>query len=219
MIRKRLQCVLFGRQGCGKGTQGQLLADRFDVPLVGAGDLLRAEIAEETPLGSVIVEYVDRGMLVPDELVEAIISKRLKELDLGHGFILDGHPRNINQAESLERLVKINLAIHIKISEREAVRRLLGRVHCPVCRAIYHTRDAAPAVSGHCAVCGHALRTRADDTEESVKRRLMIYEFMTHPMAAYFRSKGVLLEVQGEQSIPFLFEELTKKMAKLGFVS
>lgn len=220
MTRKHLKAVLFGPQGCGKGTQGQLLSDSFGVPIIGAGDLFRAEIEEGTALGKLMKDYVVHGVLAPDEVVNAVVNKRLKEaVKFDKGFILDGYPRNVEQAESLDRLVKINLAIQIKISDRESIRRLEGRRHCPYCRAIYHLKDVPPAIAGKCAQCGHALVRREDDKEAAIKTRLAAYHFMTEPLASYYRQRGVLLSVNGEQSIQFLFEELTRKMAKLGFVA
>ncbi|MSR85268.1 nucleoside monophosphate kinase [Candidatus Uhrbacteria bacterium] len=219
MGRKRLQAILFGPQGCGKGTQGQLLSDRFGIPLFGSGDMFRAEIEANTPLGSLVKEYVARGMLAPDEVVNAIFKKRLKEIVSEKGFLLEGYPRNVDQAESLDRLVKINLAIHIKISDEEAVKRLMGRRQCVFCRSIFHIEEAPSALPGRCALCGHPLIKREDDREDIIRQRLVAYHFMTEPMAAYYRKQGVLLVVNGAQPIPFLFEELIRKMARLGFVA
>ena len=217
MIKQRIRAVLFGPQGCGKGTQGQLLSERFDIPIIGAGELFRAEIAEGTPLGRVLQEYVDSGLLAPDEVVNAVISQRLKKLELSKGFILDGYPRNVEQATHLDRNLKINLAISIKISDAEAVRRLLGRRQCIRCKAIYHVTDAPPAKPGICALCGGKLHQRDDDVEDVIRRRLAAYHFMTEPLASYYRQRGILLVVNGEQTIPYLFEDLVKKMSKIGF--
>ncbi|MFA6429318.1 MAG: nucleoside monophosphate kinase [Patescibacteria group bacterium] len=217
MSRKRLRAVLFGPQGCGKGTQGQLLSERFDVPLIGAGDLMRQEMAEQTSLGRLIKEYVDQGMLAPDELVNAIIQKQMKAIDLERGFILDGYPRNVEQAASLDRFAKIGLAIQIKISDAEALRRLLGRRQCQECRSIFHVDQLVSAAKA-CALCGGKLIKRGDDEEQTIMSRLAVYHFMTEPMTTYYRQRGVLLCVNGEQSIAELFHELVKKIIKLGFV-
>lgn len=217
MSRKRLRVVLFGPQGSGKGTQGLLLSERFGVPLIGSGELFRSEIAEATALGKLMKEYVDKGMLVPDELVNAIVQRRLKSVALEKGFFLDGYPRNVEQAESLDKVVKVTLAVQIKLTDKEALRRLLGRRQCANCKAIYHITDAPPTKKGICTLCGHPLAKRADDDEEAIKNRLAAYHFMTEPLAGYYRQRGVLLAVNGEQPIASLFEELLKKMAKLGF--
>jgi adenylate kinase len=218
MMRKRLRAVIFGPQGSGKGTQGELLSERFDVPIIGAGDLCREEIDEGSQLGNLVKEYVSLGMLAPDELVNAIVQKRMKDLPLDKGFILDGYPRNVEQAALLDRIGKVNLAIQIKVSDRESVRRLLGRQQCPACRAIFHLEEAPPSVPGICSLCGHALITREDDKEEVIRNRLAVYHFMTEPLAGYYRQRGVLLAVNGEQPIHELFAELVRKIIKLGFV-
>lgn len=217
MTKQRIRAVLFGPQGSGKGTQGELLADRFDVPLIGAGEILRAEIATKSHLGKILQEYVDNGLLAPDEIVNAVMSERLKKLDRSKGFILDGFPRNVDQATQLDRAVKINLAIFIKISDDESVRRLAGRLQCTRCKAIYHETDAPPAKPGICSICGGKLAKRADDTEAVIRRRLATFHYMTEPLLTYYRSRGVLLVVNGAQPIPYVFEDLAKKMAKLGF--
>ncbi len=217
MIKQRIRAVLFGPQGCGKGTQGELLADRFDVPVIGSGEMFRAEITEKTHLGKIVQEYVDSGLLAPDEVVNAVVQQRLQKLDLSKGFILDGYPRNVEQATHLDRIMKINLAIHVKISDTEAVRRLLGRRQCAKCKYVYNVTEAPPAIENVCSVCGGPIVKRADDTEDVIRRRLATFHFMTEPLASYYRQRGVLLVVNGEQSIPYVFEDLVKKMAKLGF--
>lgn len=219
MRKKTVRAVLFGPQGCGKGTQGQLLADRFDIPLIGAGDLFRAEITAKTQLGKLVKQYVESGKLAPDELVNAVIASQLKKLDLSHGFILDGYPRNIEQANSMDRLAKINLAIYMKIPDKEAVRRLSGRRQCADCKTIFHITDAPPVKPNICSVCGGQLKKRTDDVEDVIRQRLAAFHFMTEPMAAYYRQQGVLLQINGEQSIQYVFADLIKKMARLGFGS
>jgi adenylate kinase len=216
MSRKHLRVVMFGPQGCGKGTQGQLLSERFEVPLIGSGELMRQEIIESSALGRLVKEYVDQGMLAPDELVNAIVQKQLRELDLERGFILDGYPRNVEQAASLDRFAKINLAIQVKISDKEAMARLVGRRQCASCRAVSHVKLPA-ADPGRCAMCGGRMAQRPDDHEATIVNRLAIYHFMTEPLAAYYRQRGVLLAVNGEQSIESLFSELVKKILKLSF--
>ncbi|MFZ2804566.1 MAG: nucleoside monophosphate kinase [Patescibacteria group bacterium] len=218
-MKKHIHAVLFGPQGCGKGTQGQLLAERFDIPLIGAGDLLRDEIREKTPLGAILQSYVDSGLLAPDEVVNAVLTQRMKKLDLSRGFILDGYPRNVEQAIQLDRVLKINLAIYLKIADAEAVRRLLGRRQCVRCKTTFHLRDVPPAKPGICSVCGGKLEARADDTEEAIRKRLATFHFMTEPLVTYYRQHGAVLTVNGEQPIPYVFDDLIKKMAKLGFTS
>ena len=160
---------------------------------------------------------MDTGLLAPDEIVNAVVSERLKKLDLSKGFILDGFPRNVDQAVKLDRAMKINLAICIKISDQESVRRLAGRLQCTRCNAIYHDINSAPAKPGVCSICGGKLTKRADDTADAIGRRLTAFHYITEPLLTYYRSRGVLLVVNGEQSIPYVFDDLVKKMNKLGF--
>lgn len=217
MQKKYLRATLFGPQGCGKGTQGQLLADRFDVPLIGVGEMHRKEISENTSLGKLVKRYVESGTLAPDEVTNAIVAKQMKRLDLSRGFVIDGYPRNVEQAIHLDRAAKLNLAVQIKISDKEAVRRLTGRVQCKSCGQVYHLKDAPPIRAGICVLCGGRLVKRDDDTEELILNRLANYHFMTEPLATYYRQRGVLLVINGEQAIPYVFEDILKKIVKLGF--
>ncbi|MCR4256705.1 MAG: nucleoside monophosphate kinase [Candidatus Uhrbacteria bacterium] len=220
MRRKRLRAVFFGPQGAGKSVQASLLAERFNVPLVSSGEAFRAEIGENTAIGDLVSEYVTAGMFAPDELANAILTKRLKASDPDDGFVLDGYPRNVEQAETLDRFARMTLATQLKISDTCAVKRLTGRLVCASCHATLH-RDGMTIATGlrPCPVCGGKLSARSKDEEDAVCRRLAAYHFMTEPLAAYYRQRGVLLAVNGEQTISDLFEELTRKLAKLGFVA
>jgi len=217
MIRKMLKAMIFGPQGSGKGTQGQLLAEQFNVPFVGSGDLFRAEIAKGTSLGRIAEQYVQSGCLAPDELVNGIMSRQLKSMNLKRGFVLDGYPRTVDQAAFLQRVLPLNVAIYLKITDDQAVERLLYRVQCPDCRAVYNLKEAPPAKKGRCSVCGGKLRRREDDTEEAIRIRLTNYHFMTEPLTRFYRQRGVLLMIKGDQSIEYVHEVLMKKLAKLGF--
>lgn len=219
---KKLRAVIFGPQGCGKGTQGELLSDRFAVPLIGAGDMFRAEIQRKTALGKLAASYVEAGNLAPDELVNGIMSRQLKKLDLSRGFLLDGYPRNVDQAQFLHRTLAPNVAIFIRVSDTVAIHRLLERRQCVTCRSIFSTAQsgAAPTVrKGECSICGGTLERRSDDTEETIRTRLNAYHFMTEPLSRYYRERGILLQVNGEQKIEYVFEDLMKKLAKLGFIA
>jgi adenylate kinase len=217
MSRAQLRAVIFGPQGCGKGTQGSLLSDRFDIPLIGSGELFRAEIVRGTPLGRIAEEYTKSGCLAPDELVNGIISNQLKQMDLKHGFILDGYPRTVEQASFLQRILPINVAIFIKIPDEMAVERLLSRVQCPACKTVYNLKGVRPAIEGVCAVCGKKLKRRDDDTEAAIRTRLVNYHFMTEPLTRYYRQKGTLLMIKGDQSIEYVHKVMMGKLAKLGF--
>jgi adenylate kinase len=219
MKNKRLCAVIFGPQGSGKGTQGELLADRFDIPLVGAGDLFRAEIARGSQLGKLAQTSVEAGMLAPDELVNGIMSRQLKTLDLTKGFLLDGYPRNVEQAQNLQRILPPNVAIEIKLQDDTAVKRLASRRQCSRCKAVYSMTSVPPVKPGICSLCGGKLIKRDDDNEKTIRARLATYHFMTAPLSRYYREKGILLVVNGEQDIPYVFEDLIKKLAKLGFIA
>ena len=217
MNRKKLRAVIFGPQGCGKGTQGLLLSDRFDIPMIGSGELFRAEIAKGTGLGRIAEQYTQTGCLAPDELVNGIMSSQLKGMNLKNGFILDGYPRTVDQANFLQRILPVNVAIFIKIPDQMAVDRLLNRIQCPQCKTVYNLKEAPPSIEGICSVCGKALKRREDDTEDAIRVRLTNYHFMTEPLARFYRQKGVLLMIKGDQSIEYVHEVLMKKLAKLGF--
>ena len=217
MARKKIHAVLFGPQGCGKGTQGQLLAERFCIPLIGAGELFREEISEGTKLGMLVKEYVEHGSLAPDELVNAVMTNRLKKTNLEKGFILDGFPRNVEQAHHLDRLLKINLAIYLRLSDKEAIRRLVGRRQCKSCKAVFHVTDVPTPEPNVCPICGGKLVKRDDDVEDLIVRRLAAFHFMTEPLVSYYRQKGTLLTINAEQPIGEVFKDIVKKMAKLGF--
>lgn len=208
---------MFGPQGSGKSTQGKLLADYFQVPYFSSGDMFRQEILEKTPLGNMVSEYVGSGMLAPDELVDAIMKKHLTSDAFSNGFILDGYPRNVEQAMTLEKIHKLHLAIQIKLTDAEAVKRLSGRLQCMKCRELFHERLLPKSDRQTCTVCGGRLKKRDDDKEAIIRKRLAAYRFMTEPMARHFRQKGVLLAVNGGQDIEDLFEELVKKTTRLGF--
>jgi len=218
MKTKIIKAIIFGPQGSGKGTQGNLLSERLNIPIIGAGDVFRAEIAKKTKLGNLVNQYVQQGLLAPDEVVNAIIARQLKKIKLDKGFIFDGYPRNVDQAIYLDKLITINLAIQLKINDEEVIERLQYRSQCSKCKTIYHDKEAPPVKPGQCSVCGGKLTKRADDRPEIIAQRLKAYHFMTEPLAAYYRQKGVLLVINANQSIPYVFEDVIKKMSKLGFI-
>jgi adenylate kinase len=220
MSRKRVRAIIFGPQGAGKTTQTLLLSEWFGTTSLSSGELLRGEMESRTELGQLVKRYVEHGVLAPDEVVNAILRKRLMvEAESKKGFFLDGFPRNIEQANELDRYANINLAIHLKVSDAVAESRMLGRLFCNACYAVYHEEYVPLVKAGVCTICGGDVSRRADDADDgSVRDRLLAYHFMTEPLVTYYRQQGVLLSVNADQPIPFLFQELVKKLTKLGFV-
>jgi adenylate kinase len=212
--------VLLGAQGSGKGTQAELLSSRLSIPAISAGNIFRAEIDQQTDLGQSIAKYVSVGELVPPDIVKQAISGRLSEKDALSGFILDGFPRSIAQAESLIEILNeqnrvLTDVIFIHISDEEAVRRLSGRRVCSnkKCAANYHVEFNPPRKDPNkCDRCGHNLTQRADDTSETIKHRLEIYHQETAPLIDFYRRAGLLREINGEQSITVVEEAIASAM-------
>jgi adenylate kinase len=205
-VKGGVRLIFLGSPGAGKGTQARELAREWGVPQVATGDMLRDAVAAGTPLGRQAKAYMDRGSLVPDEVIIGLIAERLAQSDAEHGFILDGFPRTIPQAEALDRLLKdlgrpLERVIFFEVSEPELLRRLTGRRSCPACQSTYHLVSAPPRQPGVCDRCGSALVQREDDREETVRKRLAVYASQTEPLLAYYRDRGLLVSVPGEGSI------------------
>jgi adenylate kinase len=215
--KKRLRAVFIGPPGSGKFTQAQHLARAFGVPLVSSGACLRKEIEEESPLGKLVREYVEYGMLAPDELVNAIVLKYLRAHTLEKGFVLEGYPRNIEQASSLERLMHMSLAIQLKIDDGVAAKRVKERRECAHCGQVFHLTCVPPGPLETCTECGHGLQGRGSDVADSFYSRVAVYHFMTEPLVAYYRQRGILLSIKADQDVSSLTAELVKKIKKLGF--
>jgi adenylate kinase len=196
--------LLLGPPGAGKGTQSGRLAEAYDVDHVTTGDALRANKDVETDHGTPR-EYMDAGELVPDPVVNEIVVEALGDAD---GFVLDGYPRTLDQAAFLDDMVDLDAAILLDVPEEELVRRLTGRRVCPDCGATYHVEFAPPAETGVCDGCGVALEQRDDDTEETVRERLRVYEENTAPVVDHYRETGALGEVDGTGSPDEVFERL-----------
>ncbi len=209
-----MRVVLMGPPGAGKGTQARQLEQKHGVPQVSTGDILREAVQQGTELGVRAKTYMDRGELVPDELVAGLVAERLAAPDCQSGFILDGFPRTVAQAEILthyleERGKPLDAVISIQVPQEEVLRRLSGRRVCQKCGAMYHKVFSPPAQEGVCDQCGGDLYQRSDDREETIKARLEVYERSTAPLLAYYRQKGLLCEVAGVGS----FEEVEAQIA------
>jgi len=212
-----MRIVMLGPPGAGKGTQAALLAERLDAPHVSTGDIFRSEQAQDTLLGKRVSNYLERGELVPDDLTIAVVEKRLGEKDCSNGFVLDGFPRSVVQAEALEDLLReqgtaLTRVITIQVSEQEAVRRLTARRYCPKCGAVYNLMSRPPERAGRCDVCGARLVQREDDTEETIRNRLRVYEEETKPLLAYYERKGLLVRVDGEAPVEAVADEVLSSL-------
>ena len=211
--------ILLGAPGTGKGTQAELMTKRYGIPQISTGDIFRAHIKSGTELGKAAEAYISAGRLVPDELTIGLIGDRLSQADCGNGFILDGYPRTIPQAEALDRWLadngmRVNLAVSIFVPDEVIIMRLSGRRMCPGCGKSYHITDNPPAADGICDKCGGALRQRDDDKEETIRQRLSVYHTQTSPLKEYYRKAGVFAEIVGRELVADTTAEMTKALVE-----
>ena len=203
--------IIFGPPGAGKGTQAQQLARRFGIPHISTGDMLREAVAAGTELGRKAKGFMDSGQLVPDEVMVGLVKDRLSQEDCKAGFILDGFPRTVPQAEALDAAnVQIDTVLELVVPDEEIVKRLTGRRVCPECHSVYHIIYNPPRVEGICDKCGASLIIRDDDKEETVRRRLQVYKTQTAPLIDYYKEKGLLKSVDKLGSPQEVFEEILK---------
>ncbi len=198
--------VMLGAPGVGKGTQAVLMSEFLNVPHVSTGDMLRSAVAKGTDLGKAAKEYMDQGGLVPDDIVIGIVTERLQEADSATGAILDGFPRTVIQAKALDEALgdvgkRIDVAINIDVPEQIIVRRMAGRRSCRACGAVFHVDHKPPAEADVCDACGAELYQRLDDAEDTVRNRLAVYQEKTAPLIEYYRSRGVLVEIDGDRPV------------------
>ena len=215
---KKINLILLGAPGSGKGTQSEILIREFGMKHISMGDLLREEVKKNSDLGNKIKNILDAGKLVPDDIVVKIIDQRLSEANLEQGLILDGFPRTIRQAEVVDEVLrrrnsKVDKAVYFDVSEETVTKRLSGRRICGKCGAIYHIKNIPPKVEGICDKCYEKLEIRSDDTEEVVKKRYKIYLENTKPLMDYYEGKGNLLVVDANKNAEITFEEITEKIA------
>ena len=197
-----MKLVLLGAPGAGKGTQAEILSRKLGIPTISTGNILRAAMKNGTPVGLKAKSYVESGALVPDDVIIDIVAERLAEPDCAHGYILDGVPRTIPQAEALEADgVEVDYALSIEISDETIIERMSGRRTCHDCGASYHIVSAPPKVEGVCDNCGGELTVRADDAPETVRARLEVYHTVTEPLKAYYAERGKLRSVDNQPTI------------------
>jgi adenylate kinase len=208
-----MKLILLGPPGAGKGTQAKMLTERFSIPQISTGDILRAAVKDGTPMGLKAKEYMDAGGLVPDEVVVGIVRDRLQEADCNNGFILDGFPRTVAQADalqtSLEEMDKaLDRVISLDVDAEALVERLTGRRTCKECGRGYHVKFDPPRQDTVCDACGGSLFQRDDDQEETIRKRLQVYADQTSPLISYYRDADVLMELDGMQPIPQVQEKM-----------
>ena len=210
-----MKIIMLGAPGAGKGTQAKKIADRYQIPHISTGDIFRANIKEGTELGKKAKSYMDQGLLVPDELTLELIMDRFQNPDCANGYVLDGFPRTIPQAEALTAALEkngdsIDYAINVEVPDENIITRMSGRRACLACGATYHVVYAPTKEEGVCDRCGEKLVLRDDDKPETVKKRLDVYHSQTQPLIDYYTKQGKLAEVDGTQSVDAVFDAIVK---------
>ncbi len=203
-----MKIILLGSPGAGKGTQAKIITKALGIPHISTGDILRKAIEEKTPLGLKAKGYMDKGHLVPDDLIIGLVKERIGRKDCEEGFLLDGFPRTIPQAQALEKISNIDKVINLKIVNEVAIERLSGRRTCKRCGAMYHVIYIPSRKEGICDRCGGELIIREDDRREAVSKRLEVYREETRPLVEYYRKKGLLVIIDGGRSK----EEVTRDL-------
>lgn len=212
-----MRIILLGPPGAGKGTQAAGIVEKYNIPHISTGDIFRKNIKEGTDLGKKAKEYIDQGLLVPDELTVGLVTDRITQADCKSGFMLDGFPRNVAQAEHLDAFlhqvnISLDKVVNIEVDKSILVGRAVGRRICKSCGATYHVEFNPPKVEGVCNVCQGELYQRADDTEETVSKRIQVYLDETKPLVDYYSSQGIIANINGQQSINAVFEDIVNAL-------
>ncbi|SHH55959.1 Adenylate kinase [Caloranaerobacter azorensis DSM 13643] len=212
-----MRLILLGPPGAGKGTQASGIVKKYNIPHISTGDIFRKNIKEGTELGKKAKEYIDKGLLVPDDIVVAIVKDRLTESDCKDGFLLDGFPRTVAQADALETELKnlnmqLDKVINIEVDKEALIERAVGRRICKECGATYHIKFNPPKQEGICDICGGELYQRKDDTVETVTKRIEVYLEQTKPLIDYYKDKGILANIDGMQDIDKVFEDIVSAL-------
>ncbi|MCK5397448.1 MAG: adenylate kinase [Thermoplasmata archaeon] len=196
-----MKLILLGPPGAGKGTQAQFLVEKYNLPQISTGDLLRKAVAEGTELGKIAKEYMDAGKLGPDDLILSLVKERMDKPDCAGGYILDGYPRNLAQAEAMEKLATVDVVINLNVPMEELVNRLTSRRTCGKCNAVYNLTARPPKVDGKCDTCGGDLYQRDDDNVETVSKRLETYNSQTAPLIDHYTNSGLIKDIDATQGM------------------
>lgn len=215
-----MNLILMGLPGAGKGTQAEKIVEKYDIPHISTGDMFRLAIKEGTTLGKEAKSYMDKGELVPDEVTIGIVRERLSKPDCQKGFLLDGFPRTIAQAEALENLLSdmeesLDYVLHIDVPKEQLIERLTGRRICPTCGATYHVAFNPPKEDGKCDHDGSELIQREDDQPETVRKRIEVNVEQTQPLLDFYRDKGYLVSFEGDRDINEVFKDIDQKLGEL----
>jgi adenylate kinase len=210
-----MKIIMLGAPGAGKGTQAKQIAEKYHIPHISTGDIFRANIKNGTELGKKAKSYMDQGLLVPDELTCDLVVDRISQPDAANGYVLDGFPRTIPQAEALtaaleKRGEKVDFAINVEVPDENIISRMSGRRACLSCGATYHVEFNPPKAQDVCDACGKELVLRDDDKPETVKKRLDVYHAQTQPLIDYYQAQGVMKEVDGTQDIDVVFQDIVR---------
>jgi adenylate kinase len=213
-----MRLILLGPPGAGKGTQAKLLVERLKIPQVSTGDMLRAAVKAGTPLGQEAKQYMDRGALVPDAVIIGLVRERLQQPDCSRGYILDGFPRTVAQAEALEKSLAglqawLDSVVSLEVPTEDLVLRIAGRRTCRNCGAMYHVRFSPSKTEGRCDACGGPTYQRDDDREETVRRRLAVYAEQTAPLVSFYEARGLLRRVPGTGEIAEIFQRIAAALS------
>nr|WP_205611515.1 MULTISPECIES: adenylate kinase [Clostridium] len=216
---KPVKIVLLGPPGAGKGTQAKSISNRYSIPHISTGDIFRKNISENTPLGMEARSYMDKGLLVPDEVTINMVKDRLQEEDCLSGYLLDGFPRTVAQAEALNEFLEnrneqLDTALLIDVPSEFILDRMTGRRVCTSCGASFHIKFNPPTIDGKCNLCGSDIVQRKDDTVETVKERIDVYDKQTQPLIEFYKSKNLLSMVDGTKAIDQVFEDICKLLGE-----